>query len=254
MIASSQLVRLSSYCSSGGSGVRLGSSPTCTKMVALGRSLGCLSLSVPICGRKTTAVPAVTVGPWGRLTTVTHTKLEIGSGRTCAAAVPLNGQHGGARSEGTAGTGQAEAGTRDGGARRVRRTEAGEEGDGEGEEGWGWAGSTAVWVPRSRAGGSGGIGKTGHGASPGDRALGWVISGHLLGALGWAHGSGETQDWGWLGLRTWTHDKGKAAHMLDGWGQGREELEPPLRAGREGNWAAQKVLRLGAWGWVWGEP
>ena len=46
----------------GGSGVKLGSSPACTTTVALGSCLGSLSLSFPICHRKTTAVPTVAVG------------------------------------------------------------------------------------------------------------------------------------------------------------------------------------------------
>lgn len=82
------------------------------------------------------------------------------------------------------GTVQAEVGSRDGGARRVKRMEAGEEGDGKGEEGGSWAGSIVGGVPRSRAGeGSGGIGKTGNGVLPGDLGS-RVITGYLLCVLG----------------------------------------------------------------------
>lgn len=82
------------------------------------------------------------------------------------------------------GTVQAEVGSRDGGARRVKRMEAGEEGDGKGEEGWGWAGSIVGRVLRNRAGeGSGEIGKTGNGVLPGNLGS-RVITGYLLCVLG----------------------------------------------------------------------
>ena len=58
-----------------------------------------------------------------------------------------------------------------------------------------------------------------------------------------------------MGLQIGTQDRGKAAHILKkltwmAWSEGRKAgLKPQVGAGREGNWGAQEVLRLGERGW-----
>lgn len=115
-----------------------------------------------------------------------HTKLfnptqctVSGSCRISAADVPLKGQHGAVRSEWTVGTIQAEVGTRDGGARRVKRTEAGKREMGKERRAGAGAGAGSIVgrVSRSRAGEEVGVlGKQVMGCCQGTGALGhhWV--------------------------------------------------------------------------------